>query len=297
MLKRVHLIFLLLTSIILFNNCSREKTEDENSTFNEKIIKDSADINRVKVIFYNVPSPVEMASILQRSGITYNPELLNPIKNVDKYLTSPKIAMNLGVYGADLSYVRMFDQMQESMSYLAVIKKFTEKLGIPSDKGQLTVGRLEDNLNNRDSLLSIISETYSNADIYLKENNRGSTAALIILGGWIEALFTATGMVEKPENSVEIMNRIAEQKFSLNNMIDLMNVYKSDEIIASYLPKLIELQKIYEKVTISGNNTKAETDASKKVTTLDTNSSIKITIENVKEINAYVSGIRAEITK
>lgn len=297
MQKRFYFIIFLAATVILFNNCTREKVEDESTQINEKIIKDSTDINRVKVIFYKVPSPVEMAAILQHSKIAYNPELLNPIKNSDKYLTSPKIALNLGVYGADLNYVRIFDQMQESMKYLTVIKKFSEKLGIPNDKGQTTVGRLDDNLNNRDSLLSIISETYSNADVYLKENNRGSTAALIILGGWIEALCTATSMVEKPENSAEIMNQIAEQKYSLNNMIDLLNVYKSDETVAHYLPNLQGLKTIYEKVSISSTETKTETNDKKNATAVDTSSNVKITMEIVKAINKFVTEIRAEIIK
>lgn len=296
-LKGAYLLLIFSGSIIFFNRCTTEKSEDENNLLTEKIIKDSADINKVKVIFYNVPSPVEMASILQRSGIAYNPELLNPIKNADKYLTSAKIALNLGVYGADLSYVRMFDQLQESMNYLAVIKKFSEKLGIPSDKGTTTVGRLEDNVNNRDSLLNIISDTYANADVYLKENNRGSTAALIILGGWIEALYTATSMVDKPDNSTDIMNRVAEQKFSLNNLIDLLNAYKTDETIANYLPKLTELKKIYEKVAITATDTKTDTDKKSKTTTVDTNSNIRITIENIREINTFVIEVRKDIIK
>ncbi len=296
-LRIIYLQLLIAGIFILFDRCTPEKSEEDNTIGNEKIVKDSSDINKVKIIFYNVPSPVEMASILQRSGIAFNPELLNPIKNADRYITASKIALNLGIYGADLSYVRMFDQLQASMNYLAVIKKFSEKLGIPSDKGTTTVGRLEDNVNNRDSLLAIISETYSNADVYLKENNRGSTAALIILGGWIEALCTATGMIDKPENSSEIMNRVAEQKFSLNNMIDLLSVYKADETVTQYLPKLAELKKIYEKVAISSSDTKTETDKNNKTTTVNSNSNVKITVENIREINSFIIDIRKEMIK
>lgn len=264
---------------------------------NNKLAKDSADANKVKVIFYNVPSPVEMTSIIQQSGIGYNPELLNALKNSDKYISTPKIAMNLGVYGADLSYVRIFDQLQESVNYLAIIKKFSEKLGIPNDRGTFTVERLEENVNNRDSLLNIISETYANADVYLKENNRGSTATLIIMGGWVEGLYIATAILDEKKPSPDILKRIGEQKFSLDNLIELMSVYKQDENIALYLPKLDELKKVYETVNISPVNPQATTDTKNKVTTIDSKSEVKITMENVKSIRQLVNSIRAEIIK
>lgn len=276
-------------AIILATGCSSDSTEDINKNLNaeltKKVIRDSSDLNKVKVIFYNVPSPVEMAHILHRTGVEYNSELINSVKIAEKYGTSPKIALNLGVYGADLSYVRMFDQMQESLNYLAIIKKFSEKLGIPSDKGSFTVGRLEENLNNRDSLLSIISETYANADMYLKENNRGSTAALIIMGGWVEALYIASSLVTEKTANDEIKNRIAEQKYSLNNMIELMNTYKSDETVSSFLPSMIELKTYYEKINAPKKNAGNESSKS------------DITIQNIKEINAIVVKLRNEFIK
>ncbi|MBI5218741.1 MAG: hypothetical protein HY958_07420 [Bacteroidia bacterium] len=299
-IKNIYIYILILTGTAsLFYRCNSDKSIDDkdNIVFNDKFIKDSADINKVRVIFYNVPSPVEMTTIIQNAGVTYNPELLNPIKNTEKYLTSAKTAMNLGVYGADLSYVRIFDQIQESVKYLAVIKRFSEKLGIPGDKGSFTVGRLEDNVNNRDSVLRIISETYANADVYLKENNRGSTAALIILGGWVEALNIATSIVDEKNPSSEIMKRIAEQKYSLNNLIELVTAYKSDETVLLYIPKLHELKACYEKIKLTPSGIETSTDKKNKVTTLDSKSSVQISLDDIKAINKIVIEIRKEMIK
>ncbi|OFY93066.1 MAG: hypothetical protein A2309_10365 [Bacteroidetes bacterium RIFOXYB2_FULL_35_7] len=296
--NRKYFTLLVLTVAFFFTQCSPDKADDDGGIgISDKIIKDTADMNKVKVIFYNIPSPVEMTNILQRSGVAYNPDLLNSIKKSDKYLSSSQIALNLGVYGADLSYVRMFDQIQESVSYLAVIRKFTEKLGIPSDKGQLTVGRLEENVNNRDSLLSIISETYANADVYLKENNRGSTASLIILGGWVEALHIACSLVDPKNPSKEIMLRVTEQKFSLKNMIELLTNYKDDETITAFLPKLEELKNIYDKTSITATDAQASTNNKTKVTTIDSKPDVQITLEHIAEINSHISKIREEIVK
>jgi hypothetical protein len=251
----------------------------------------------VKKIFYNVPSPIEMAAIMQRAGASYNFSLLNRIENVDKYTTNSTMALNLGIYGADLSYTRMFDQIQESVNFLSVIRKLSDGLGIPQEPGRFAVSRIEKNIQNRDSLLLIITDVYGAADIYLKENNRGSTAALIILGGWVEALYIATNIVDENKKNNEVIERIAEQKYSLQNLLDLLNSYEGDEIIALYLPALNEMNEIYNSIEITSSKTEIKTDSINKITSINNNSEIKISIEDVVEIRKKISELRQKIIK
>ncbi|OFY20662.1 MAG: hypothetical protein A2W98_00920 [Bacteroidetes bacterium GWF2_33_38] len=253
--------------------------------------------HKVKKIFYNVPSPIEMAAIMQRAGASYDFGLLNRVENVDKYTTNSTMALNLGVYGADLSYTRMFDQIQESVNFLSVIRKLSDGLGIPQEPGRFAVSRIEKNIENRDSLLLIITDVYGAADIYLKENNRGSTATLIILGGWVEALYIATNIINENKKNTEVLERIAEQKYSLQNLIELLNSYEGDEIIALYLPTLNELDEIYKAVEITSSKTEVKTDSIKKITSIDNKSEIKITMKEVQVIREKVSLLREKIIK
>ena len=87
---------------------------------------------------------------------------------------------------------------------------------------------MEQNRNDRDSLLNIISETYWNVDAYLKENGRDNISALMIAGGWVEGLYIAT-QVSKTHDTPELRQRIAEQKLSLGELISLMNTYRADD--------------------------------------------------------------------
>ena len=45
------------------------------------------------------------------------------------------------------------------------------------------------------------NDTYFQAYSYLEENERGSTLALIVLGGWIESLYIMTNLGEYEEGS------------------------------------------------------------------------------------------------
>ena len=72
------------------------------------------------------------------------------------------------------------------------MQKLSTELGIPVDQFYISMKRIETNLSNKDSLVKIANELYVSTDKYLKENERESSAALIILGGWTEALYIGT---------------------------------------------------------------------------------------------------------
>src|SRR5690606_35681156 len=127
---------------------------------------------RTKNIFHNIPSPMETAALLKKAGAEYDKDILNDVKNVDNYTSASKQALNLGIYGADLSYTSVFNNTQESMLYTACAQNLAKRLNVNNAFGQETVDRMEANRNDRDSLLNIISDTYWNVDGYLKESGR-----------------------------------------------------------------------------------------------------------------------------
>jgi len=88
------------------------------------------DFNKSKLIFYTLPSPLETAMLIKRSGAVYDEDLLNPVTSVNQYQTNLKMALNLGIYSADLSYASLFDQTQTTIQYIGVAKKLADGLGI-----------------------------------------------------------------------------------------------------------------------------------------------------------------------
>ncbi len=192
---------------------------------------------KVQEIFYAVPSPMEMASMLKKAGAVYDVKILNDVKNVHNYTTAKSKALNLGIYGADLSYASVFNQNQESIIYLSCAKKLADNLGVTKAFNDETIERMESNVDNRDSLLNIVSETYYLLDAYLKENGRDHVSALVITAGWVEGLYLSTSIASVDKNpSKDLMIRIADQKLSLQNLRDLVDAYNTnnqiDEIVA-----------------------------------------------------------------
>ncbi len=192
-------------------------------------------------IFYNMYLSVEMSSLFQAAGAVFEPDLLNPTDKVSDYLTSAKQATNLGIYAVDLSYSRVLDQVEIAGQYFNAMEKLSQELGIPSEFFHNSAKRFDRNISDKDSLIRIANEVYVATDNYLKENERYNAAVLIITGGWTEAIHIACNVATESEN-IDILERLAEQKFSLQNLITVLTPHNDSEVVAGYLSKLKKLQ-------------------------------------------------------
>lgn len=212
--------------------------------------------SRTKKIFYSIPSPMETAALLKKAGASYNGKILNDVKNVDKYTAASKQALNLGVYGADLSYASVFNHTQESIFYTSCARRLADKLSVTSAFNDSVMALMEQHQNDREKLLDIISETYWDMDRYLKVNDRENLSALMIAGGWVEGLYIAT-QVAQGNASAELKQRIAEQKLSLNDLTALLDTYGEDETLAGVRNDLKDLAALYANVQAGGGGVTA----------------------------------------
>ncbi|MDQ3048900.1 MAG: hypothetical protein M3R27_15225 [Bacteroidota bacterium] len=268
-----------------------DAVDGSDSVSAEDKVKDT----KAQNVFYSIPSPIETTSLLKSAGARYNSKFLNPIENVSKYSSVTSKALNLGVYGSDLSFTSIFDQTQESLLYLRCTNKLAAGLGISGAFDESTTSRLESNMDNRDSLLGIISDSYWTADAYLKENGQPGVSSLIVAGGWIEGLYIAT-QIAKSTNNEGIITRIGEQKLSLDNLIALLEAYKSENAgIAEVITSLTPLKKIYDEIPVTASETEVKTDTETKVTTIGNNSTFKLTPEQLKRITEKTTEIRNKI--
>ncbi len=286
-------ILFFMSSVLTFGCQNKKPSADK---IPEITAPQQKEFKSVKTLFYNVPSPIEVTGIIKKMNLPYQPDLMNPVSNADNYLSQADVAINIGIYGADLSYIRIYEQFQDAARYLAVIKKFTRDLGIPEEQERITARRMEENIENQDSLLQIITETFTKSDSYLKENQRGGVAALIVFGGWIETLYLATNIVDLKNPQKEMVNLISQQKHSVKNLIGLLNQYRDNYKINQILPDLKKLDAKFQEISqtkssASSIKTKDGKTVIKNQVTLTASNE---TIREIKEIN---SKIRETITE
>ncbi len=247
-----------------------EKIEDE--------ISAETDV-KLDLVMYDIPTPVEVARDIATSGAAYNKTLLNSSSKAGSYSTNYKKAVNLGIFIADLSYAAVYDQTQDATSYLSSATKLAESLGIAGAFNQEMIKAFQDNLGNKDTLTTLIDVAYSNADKFLRTNDRASTAALVLAGGWIEGMYISTQVLGNANKSAEnksIYERVGSQKLSVSNLASLLEDYKDKEGFGSLYGSIAALDTVtYKKVSGPSNISRAQ----------------------VNEISKSVNEIRSEMVK
>lgn len=285
------------------DNTNKKKTEVSGEDFlSEDDIFD--DISKAKKIFYALPSPLETAMLIKSAGADYDEQLLNSTDNASNYSTNKSLALNLGIYTTDLSFASLFDQSQTSVKYMEAARKMAESLDITDAIDDATIKRLEENLNNRDVIMDIISETFLNSSSYLKENDRPAVAAVVLVGGWIEGLYIATQLVgNKSIENNELVNRIAEQKLSykiVEKMLDenIKNqTGEENQDIASLVSDLGGLEAAFDKIKVETSEIKVEPGNQTEVATLKSQTKITITQETFKELSETVKSLRTKFVQ
>lgn len=238
-------------------------------------------------IFYNMYLSVEMSSLFQSSGAVFKQDLLNAPDHLSNYITSSKKALNLGVYAVDLSYAKVSEQLETAGKYFNAMQRLAEEMGIPSVYFKNTADRFEKNIDNKDSLIKIANEVYMASDNYLRENERYSASAQIILGGWVEAIYIASHIAATTRD-IDIIERLAEQRTSLANVIAMLNDYSGDTDIKQNLYKLKQLQPLFDTFVV-------KVDAKFNPATQEGKKIMQGYLLKIDEISKQIGQIRTEI--
>ena len=287
---------ILLIFISLFFSCTQNKKNERALKITENEQTDTLSmLLKFENSLFPLPSPYQAASLIKKHNFPYDETLVNSPSKYQNYSTAFKQALNLGIFGTDLSYLNVYERTPESISFLSVIKKLSDQLGITEAFDQTFFISIEKNINNKDSLLSILSKTYQNADYYLKTNDRKNIGALIITGGWIESVYILS-KIARTTNNREIINRIGEQKHPLDNLIEVLTpyYYKSAEF-SKLIDSLIDLAYEFDGIIYSYSYKEPKIDVQNKRIYINSESRVVISEYHLETISKKVESIRNQI--
>jgi len=198
----------------------------------------------------NLSSPVEMAALLKKVGAPFSQNNLADPNNISRFTTENQQALSLGVYGANLGYLNIYNKKVSVVNYLTAIKSLSENLKIGQFFDFTTLKRLAQNESNLDSLIFISVHSFNEMDSYLRDNKRGNLSALMVTGVWIEGLHMATTMYAQKPNK-ELAERIGEQKIVLSDLLLVLKNYDHDEYFKDLINQLDPLKNLFNEVKIT----------------------------------------------
>jgi hypothetical protein len=256
------------------------------------------DIKQAEKIFNALPSPLESAMLIKSAGARFDHALLNNVGNVNSYVTNKSMALNLGIYTCDLSFASMYEQTQLIIDYMNAAKKMADGLGILKAIEQSTIDRLEENINNSEVIMEIVSETFMNSNSYLEDNGQPAVAAMVLVGGWFEGLYISTQLVDMNDfNGNKLVGRIIDQKLSIGILLNLLESSKGNPAVDELMVQVTKLKLVFDKISISTSPVRPEFDQASNTTILKSEVKTDMTPEVFKELAATVAEIRGTFVK
>jgi len=243
----------LLLFLILVSSC---RTSVDNSEQNINAMQDSS-ISAMEIevseealvdIVANIASPIEMAALMNRLNVPFSKGYLANTSSVNDLNTNFQMAYKLGIFGADLGYLNMYEKSSAAVEYISTIKTLADGLRVGQFFDYTTLKRLATNNQNLDSLMFLSVHSYNEIDSYLRETpGRSYLSSLMISGLWIEGMYLIT-QVAKEYPYPDISERIGEQKIILTDLLDVLNLYKKNlsfnELIQDFETLNVEFKKI-----------------------------------------------------
>ena len=270
-------------------SCEPEKSEtknevqdDSSNDLNHSIEIDTIDDDYV----FMPPSPIQIASILNKANMKYEEGLANNISNAKLYSTKFKQSINFGVYACDLAYCVTNDKYEEASKYLKVSKDLAAKIGMESIfLSDNLVDRFEANVGNQDSIMSILFHVQMLTDDYIYDNDLTDLSVIYFTGAWVEWMNIGTHtMLGNDDHKISVL--LSEQMTIARSIIRGLRAVKSQS------EDLVDLTDHIEEVVNAYNNLWSVKQEGENIEYLD----VELKHEEVISISEMILELRDEIT-
>ena len=253
-MNRLFILFVI--GALFLASCKRDGSSEQSSDLdipdevvNEGVQELEISEEVMQDIVQNISSPVEMAALIKSLDVPFSAKYLASVDNVDNYTTSFQQAFNLGIFGADLGFLNMYNKTNSVINYISAIKTLADGIKVGQFFDFVTLKRLAQTNENLDSLMYISVHSFNQVDKYLNTNQRGNLSALMITGVWMEGLYLATQVYkEAPHDAIK--ERIGEQKIIMGDLMLILENYNKDKQFAHLVEQLNELKALFAQVEI-----------------------------------------------
>lgn len=258
MLKKV---FLFPVAVAVLASCSENKTGNETTPVADTVKKEAtllpdnelADF-KFRTVVLNIPSPFEVITLLSKSEIAFNKELINSVEKESKYATSGQKALNYGSYVVDLIYLSSNEQFSQVKSYFKTSRNLAQSLDCAEIFDKIAGSRLEKYVDQKDTINKVIDEVFLEMDGYLRSNDRLLTATQILVGSWVESQFITTNVLKdqvRNEKNEAVFTNVSQQGYTVEKLMELLKEFENEKELKPLLQDLKDLDSIYKKAKTS----------------------------------------------
>jgi uncharacterized membrane-anchored protein YhcB (DUF1043 family) len=262
---------MLIISFTCLTSCKDKATRKQQKKVELEQVKTIE--NQIEANVYPLPTSAAVIKMLTELEVGYIIGISNPVENTKKYFSSTTRAINLGVYGADLSYATLYNIQQEVINYLNAIRSLSNELNMSKIYNEELYDKIKQNFDNRDELVKILTGAFNDTYSYLSENDQQPLALLVVGGAWVEGMFLTTHVSEAAYQVAGISRVLLEQKKSFELFLEITKPYATDPSVSDFVKLLDPVKKVYEGLGTS------------------------LTEQNIKDITKVIGGVRSQIVQ
>ena len=265
------IITMLIISSVVFTSCKNraaEKQKEESERDKIPYLEDQIEKN-----VYPLPTSSEVIKMLTDLEVGYIIGISNPVENTKRYFSSTTRAINLGVYGADLSYATLYNMQQEVINFMSAISSLANEINMSKIYDEGLYENIKQNFDNRDTLVNILNKAFNETYGYLYDNDQQNLALLVVGGAWVEGMYLTTHVSEAAYQVAGISKVLIEQKKSFELFLELTKAYSTDPSVSDFVKVLEPIKKVYEGLGTS------------------------LTEQNIKDISIAITGVREKIVE
>ncbi len=227
--------------------------------------------NQIETNVYPLPTSASVIKTLSDLEVGYIIGISNPAANTKKYFKSTTRAINLGVYGADLSYATLYNIQQEIINYLNAIRSLTNELNMSKIYNEELYEKIRQNFDNKEELVKILTSAFNDTYAYLNENDQQNLALLVVGGAWVEGMYLTTNVTDAAYQAEKFSRVLLEQKKSFDLFLEITKPYMSDPVVSDFVKLLDPVKKVYDGIGTS------------------------LTEKNIRDITKVVTDVRTQI--
>jgi hypothetical protein len=261
---------LIISSVCLTSCKNKSNAKQQKSAEKQQVEVIQSEIEKN---VYPLPTSAEVIRMLTEFEVGYSIGITNPVENTKKYFSMQKRALNLGAFGADLSYATLYNQQQEVFNYLEAIKSLSNELNMGKVYKEDLYTQIKQNYDNRDTLVNILTSEFNDTYAYLHENDQQPLALLVVGGAWVEGMYLTTQVSDAAYQVAGISKVLLDQKKSFDLFIEITKPYLNEPSVGDFVKLLDPVGKVYEGIGTS------------------------LTEENIKDITRVIIAVREEIVK
>ena len=222
---------------------------------------------------YPLPTSAEVIKKLTDLDLGYILGATNPPENARNYVESYNRSVNLGVYGADLSYATLYNMQQDVIDYLAAVRTLALEQNLSKISDESLYDRIKANFDNRDTLVTLLTDTFDRTYSYMVDAGQANLALLMVGGAWVEGMYLTLSVSESGGHLSGFESTLLDQKKSFELFRELASPHSTDPLVARILTAMQPISDVYASLGTS------------------------LTMENIDALKKAVNTVRAELIK